>query len=60
MEKTEIQKFCPICQKTLFRIFVDHIEFQQCEHYVWYSDLGSITNDEIRLKGGLKLRLLKR
>jgi len=60
MENPEIQKFCPVCQKTLFRISADHFEFRLCDHFIWMTDLGSIANDELMLKGGLKVRLLKR
>jgi len=60
VQEESIVQFCPICNKTLFRIRLDRIEFLACEHYRWWTDLGTIANDEIVLNGGMKMRLLKR
>jgi len=55
-----VAQACPQCGRTLFDITEEGIVLQDCEHYRWRTDLDSITNDEIRLRGGMKLRLLRR
>jgi uncharacterized protein (DUF302 family) len=59
LEQVGIINTCPICGKKILSATQEYIEFIPCQHYVWYSNLGSIGNDEIWMYG-LKLRLLKR
>ena len=51
---------CPQCGKELVVLSEQEIVFQLCDHYIWYSSLGSIANDEMVLERGAKFRLLKR
>ena len=58
--KMEMVKTCPFCGEVLMDLEEERISFRNCNHYVWHSNLGSISNDEIVLNGGMGLRLLKR
>jgi hypothetical protein len=51
---------CPQCGIRFFIVTEQGIMLQNCEHYVWHSNLGTIVNDEIRLQGGIRFRIVKR
>ena len=56
----EIVKRCPKCNKTLIDVNEERVTINLCRHYIWYSDLGTIANDEMVLRGGASFRLLSR
>ena len=60
VEIVNLLQTCPRCGKILVDLTDEGITVRNCNHFVWISDLGSITNDEIHLRQGVKLRLLKR
>ena len=55
-----METVCPVCNKELIRVNDEGISFQNCDHRIWWTNLGSIANDSLILQGGARLKLLKR
>jgi hypothetical protein len=59
VEELKIIWVCPECGQYLVNVVNEGIFFQNCEHYEWWSNLGGLSSEELKMKG-VKLLLSKR
>jgi len=58
-EDINVTWICPKCGQYLVNVVNEGIFFQNCEHFEWWSNLGTLSSEELRIKG-IKLLLSKR